>query len=312
MDRGNIENRSESQNENSNFNQRANKLRTDLEVVMENIDLTNNIIDTSIDDKSNEDMLPEMILTLEALNQKMNKLVEQLTDKNESNLFNAVLLIIEDINQTKERYQFLKNKKRPKPFISAYKNAESNEGEEEVIEQQKPKIPRKLDEEEEEENQAYNQFQFNDEDDEDDDVKDNRDLGRKPNNVPQPISRVDHQPTNRDNFFNNNEDAMFFESKQQEKNQQKKQEQYTIPQPQHPPTKKIQQEPEIDLLGSDAPAKRPTSNTQDLLEISHPVSTPTPYNQNNMYNMQPLYPNMNNPYNHVMPNQQQSILLTTQ
>lgn len=163
--------------ENSNFSHRANKLKKDLDVVVENIDLTNNIIDTCIEERRMDELLPEMILTLEALNQKMNALVEKLTDKNEEHLFNSVLLIIEDINTTKERYKSLMNKKRPGPFISAYKNNEqTNEaGDEEEEERPKPaqKPQKKKEDEEDEEGAAYNQFQF--QDDSDDDAKDNRD-----------------------------------------------------------------------------------------------------------------------------------------
>lgn len=173
--------------ESSNFSQRANKLKKDLDVVMENIDLTNNIIDTCIEERRMDELLPEMILTLEALNQKMNGLVEKLTDKNEANLLNQVLLIIEDINITKERYKSLTNRKRPGPFISAFKNSDKasqfnrEDEEEEEKPRPQPKAPKFNEEEEEEEGAAYNQFQFQDDDDEDDakDNKDSREAQRK-------------------------------------------------------------------------------------------------------------------------------------
>lgn len=156
--------------ESSNFSHRSNKLKKDLDIVVENIDLTNNIIDTCIEERRMDELLPEMILTLEALNQKMNALVEKLTDKNEENLFNNVLLIIEDINTTKERYKSLMSKKRPGPFISAYKNDEkTNEANDDDEEAERPKPaqkqPKKREEEEDEEGAAYNQFQFQDDSD---------------------------------------------------------------------------------------------------------------------------------------------------
>lgn len=165
---------------------------------MNNIDLTNAMIDTTIEDRSNLELCSEMIVTLDALNEKMNKLVEQLTDKNEEALFNAVLLIVEDINQTRNRYNVLISKKRPQPFISAYKNAEQPEEEDdEARHQPAPKRPaaKKLDDEEEEDvgGQAYNQFQFNDDDD-DDDAKDNSDFHRgAPIPKPQPAREPPRQ-----------------------------------------------------------------------------------------------------------------------
>ena len=89
------------------------KLKADLEVVMENIDLTNSIIDTCVAEKQMDDLLPSMIENLSILDTKMSGLVEKLADKNEEDMFDMVLTIIEDLNQTQTRFTNMTNRKRP-------------------------------------------------------------------------------------------------------------------------------------------------------------------------------------------------------
>ena len=293
----------------------------DLEVVMSNIDLTNSMIDSTIEDRSNMEICAEMIVTLDALNQKMNKLVEQLTDKNEENLFNSVLLIVEDINQTRNRFNVLSSNKRPQPFISAYKNAVKPEEEEEHYQPATKKpAPKKFDDEEEEDvsGQAYNQFQFNDEEDEDD-AKDNRDFhrGAQPPKPQAPLPQ--HQPAReppkqassggqKGGFFDQTDD--FFGPKQtpQPQPNQTQPPAQRVPEKQSKPVPPANQtpapEPEVDLLGSDAPKKPAVQAGTDLLDLSTPIPQPTatplmpmnPYAGGYGMQAQPGFPGMNPMY----------------
>lgn len=43
-------------------------------------------------------------------------------------MLDMVLTIIDDLNQTNTRYAHMTSRKRPKPFISAYKNRDLNRG----------------------------------------------------------------------------------------------------------------------------------------------------------------------------------------
>jgi hypothetical protein len=54
-------------------NAKTQKLKGDLEVVMENVVLTNNIIDTCVEEKKMDGLLPEMINTLKGLEGKVRK-----------------------------------------------------------------------------------------------------------------------------------------------------------------------------------------------------------------------------------------------
>jgi len=272
----------------SAFSQRSAKLKTDLEVVMENIVLTNNIIDTCVDEKRADDLLPEMIVTLEALNQKMNRLVENLQDKNEASLFNMVLLIVEDINITKGRYKSLMSNKRPQPFISAFKNNKAANGEEEVEEpKQKPQPKKKaLDEDDDEPGPQYNQFQFKEADDDEEDAKESYDHIRPQQQIPQYLKQQPQQPTNvqsSGNFWGNQgqpQQPIPVQRPPQQQvqtsgefwgNQPTQQPQQPPRQQQQIPAQRKQQE-DFDLLGQDvskkpaAPPQKPANAGQiDLL-----------------------------------------------
>lgn len=54
------------------INQKKQKLLNDLDVVMENINLTNQIIDNCVSEKKMDSLLPEMIKTLKAMEPKVS------------------------------------------------------------------------------------------------------------------------------------------------------------------------------------------------------------------------------------------------
>lgn len=96
----------------TSMSQKKQKLTQELSIVMDNIDLTNSIIDNCVKEKQLDPLLPEMIETLNGIDRKMKGLVEKLAKKNDEDMMDMVLTVIDDINTTVGRFQQMTNRKR--------------------------------------------------------------------------------------------------------------------------------------------------------------------------------------------------------
>ena len=100
-------------------NSKHSKIETELDLVIDNIVLTNQIVDSSVKEMRIDDLLPEMMATLQSLQANLESLMTTQLETNEEFLLEKCLLVMEDINQTFARNERLMNKKRPKPFKSS-------------------------------------------------------------------------------------------------------------------------------------------------------------------------------------------------
>ena len=95
---------------------RKQKLKKDLSVVTENIQLTNDIIDASSPSEANNETLLELIGTLKAMESKLLKLIPSLEDEE---LLSICITNKDQIQTTLERHQQLKRGQKPSPLQAA-------------------------------------------------------------------------------------------------------------------------------------------------------------------------------------------------
>lgn len=95
------------------LNEKQSKLLKDLEVVWENILLTNDLIDNR-----DEVVSRDMMIQLQKLEKKLMKLPDILSQKNENFLYQFTLGLLTDIDATEKRYKSMKQGKKVIPFNS--------------------------------------------------------------------------------------------------------------------------------------------------------------------------------------------------
>jgi len=93
-----------------------NKLKKDLDVVRQNIQLTNEMIDAHDprDDPKNNDVLTELVQTLKGMENKLRDFIAKQSDEQ---VLNYVLELNDDLNKTFDRYKAIRAGQKPKPFI---------------------------------------------------------------------------------------------------------------------------------------------------------------------------------------------------
>ncbi len=101
----------------SNMTPKQSKLYKDLQVVQENINVANAVITNK-----EKDMANDLMGRLLQMNKRLGKLPENLSNKGEDFLCEFTLALIDDINQTKTRYNYLKMNRKMTPFISKIPN----------------------------------------------------------------------------------------------------------------------------------------------------------------------------------------------
>jgi hypothetical protein len=92
------------------------KLKKDLDVVKQNIQLTNEMIDAHDprEDAKNNDILTELVQTLKGMENKLRDFIAKQSDEE---VLNYVLELNDDLNKTFERYKAIRQGQKPKPFI---------------------------------------------------------------------------------------------------------------------------------------------------------------------------------------------------
>jgi len=94
------------------------KLKKDLELVRQNVNLTNEMIDAHDirEDVRKNDVLTDLMQTLKAMEHKLRDFIEKQT---EEETLNFLLQLNDDINLTFERYKDIRKGQKPRPYIPA-------------------------------------------------------------------------------------------------------------------------------------------------------------------------------------------------
>lgn len=87
-----------------------------MNLVKGNINLTNQIIDTSkpADLAKDDNPINDLVRTLKEMEPKLFQLVETLNDEE---MMKVCLLVNDDLHKTFQRYERLKKGKQPEPFV---------------------------------------------------------------------------------------------------------------------------------------------------------------------------------------------------
>ena len=102
----------------SQYKKKYQKFVIEMNIVIDNIQLANQIIDAMTPGEEVEESLRSIMLNLKNCENGLLKAIQ--TQISDELLMSNCLMLNDDLNQTSERYNFIKSGKTPKSFISAF------------------------------------------------------------------------------------------------------------------------------------------------------------------------------------------------
>jgi hypothetical protein len=131
QDRSRKKNRKKGRKKEIRLNDTQKMLKTEIDNIVENINLTNSMIDN--DQSYTDDGLDLVVDMVNSLKEAESKLIETISNVDQADLVDYAIKVNDDFQSTLRRYRQLKKGRRPEKFLANYKNNNfDNPPEEEV------------------------------------------------------------------------------------------------------------------------------------------------------------------------------------